>query len=263
MPMELFFRKFEAQCPDEEALNDLIIIHGLFGMSDNWVSIGKQLSERRRVIIPDMRNHGKSPHSKEFSIEAMVEDVKRLCSRLDCVDPIILGHSMGGRVAMKYALSYPDQLYKLIVADMSLRPAELKPVHWSILEIMESTPLHSMSSLKEIENYLTDRVPSQRLLWFVLKNIERSKSGFSWKLNHLVLKESLQKALPDLAEADEVYEQPCLFLKGGDSDYILPQDHAHIHEHFPMAIIETIDNAGHWLHADQPQEFVHLIKAFL
>lgn len=260
--MKLFKKVIEAKCGKEKAKTDLVIIHGLFGMSDNWVGIGKHLSEDRRVIIPDLRNHGRSPHSEEFSVDLMVEDIIELLDDLQSTNAIILGHSMGGRVAMRLALLHQDRVEKLIVADMSMRPPKLRPEHWMIFQTMKDAPLENMKSYKEIEEYLNKHIGSQRLVLFILKNINKTKSGYGWKLNFLSLMSSFEKEIKRLAK-DEVYDNPALFIRGGKSDYILEEDIDKINEHFPVSIIETIAGAGHWLHAEKPKEFIHLVESFL
>ncbi len=260
--MKLYRRIIEAQCPANEKENDLIIIHGLFGMSDNWLSIGKALSSKRRVIIPDLRNHGQSPHSDNFSTELMVEDIAEMLLDLNSNNPILLGHSMGGRVAMKYALSIPDGVSKLIVADMSLRPPKLREEHWAIFQSMKLAPIEQMHNFKEIELFLSQHIQSKRLTQFILKNIHRTKEGFRWKLNFMALMNSFEKSIPPLA-SEEIFDAPSLFVRGGNSDYILAEDYEAIYAHFPLAIIETIEGASHWLHADKPKEFIHIINSFL
>lgn len=260
--MKLYKRIIEAKCGIENAKSDLVIIHGLFGMSDNWVSIGRHLSADRRIIIPDLRNHGRSPHSDNFSVELMMEDLRELLKYLNSINPILLGHSMGGRLAMHYALNFPNDISRLIIADMSLRAPKLRPEHYAIFEIMKNTPLQSMNSIKEIELYFTEHIKIQRLALFILKNIKRTKDGFEWKLNFNALMQSFTQETSPI-DSNLTFEEPTLFLAAGNSDYIIPEDYDKIYEHFPMAIIETIDDASHWLHADKPKEFIHLVSAFL
>lgn len=260
--MKLYKKVIKAQCGNEKSKTDLVIIHGLFGMSDNWVGIGKQLSKERRVIIPDLRNHGRSPHSEEFSVDIMVEDLVELLNDLQSTNTIILGHSMGGRVAMRFALLYQNRVEKLIVADMSMRPPKLKPEHWMIFQTMKDAPIENMKSYKEIESYLSKHIASHRLVLFILKNINKTKDGYGWKLNFKSLMSSFEEEIGPLA-VDEVFDNPALFIRGGKSDYILDEDFDKINEHFPLTIKETIDGAGHWLHAEKPKEFIHLVKSFL
>jgi pimeloyl-ACP methyl ester carboxylesterase len=262
--MELFYRAFEVQTSPEKPQNPIVIIHGLFGMSDNWISIGKHLSSNRSVIIPDMRNHGNSPHTDEFSLELMVDDLDKLIEKLDIQNPILLGHSMGGHVVMKYAFTYPDKVSKLIVADMSLRAAKLRAEHWIIFDALTSAPISEMNSIKEIETYFMKTVGNEKLVKFILKNIHPTPKGYQWKLNHQGLAKSFrEKATKPVNEKDELYEGPTLFLKGGNSDYIRPEDHEEIYRHFPMTIMQTVDNAGHILHMEQAEQFLHLVKSFI
>ncbi len=260
--MKLYKKIIEAQCEQADVKTDLIIIHGLFGMSDNWISIGKQLSEERRVIIPDLRNHGRSPHSEEFSVDIMVEDIIELMDHLNSPKAIILGHSMGGRVGMRLALLHQNRVKKIIVADMSMRPPKLRAEHWLIFQTMKDAPIEKMKSYKEIESFLRKHITSQRLVLFILKNISKTNGVYSWKLNFKTLINSFEKEISPLVK-NEVYDGPALFIRGGKSDYILDEDIDKINEHFPLTILETIDGAGHWLHADKPKDFIHLVKSFL
>ncbi len=260
--MKLFNRIIEAKCGRENTKADLVIIHGLFGMSDNWVGIGKYFSKDRRVIIPDLRNHGRSPHSDNFSVDIMVNDIVELLDDMAINKAIILGHSMGGRVAMRLALLNQNRVSRLIVADMSMRQPKLRHEHWMIFETMRKAPIENMRSYKEIELFLRKHIDNQRLVLFILKNIRKTKEGYKWKLNYESLINSFEKETEILA-TDEIFDNPTLFIRGGRSDYILDEDIDTINNHFPLAIIETIDDAGHWLHADKPKEFMHLVESFI
>jgi pimeloyl-ACP methyl ester carboxylesterase len=169
---------------------------------------------------------------------------------------------MGGRVAMRLALLYQNRVEKLIVADMSMRPPKLRPEHWMIFQTMKEAPIENMKSYKEIELFLSKHINSQRLVLFILKNIKKTKSGYEWKLNFKSLMSSFEKEIGPLA-TDEVFDNPALFIRGGKSDYILEEDFDKINEHFPLTIMETIEGAGHWLHAEKPMEFMHLVESFL
>lgn len=260
--MKLFTKVIEAKCGKAKAKTDLVILHGLFGMADNWVSIGRQVSKDRRVIIPDLRNHGRSPHSQEFSVDIMVEDLVELLDDLESTVTIIMGHSMGGKVAMRFALLHQNRVEKLIVADMSMRPSKLKDEHWMIFKTMKDSPIENLKSYTEIEDLISKYIAGQRLVLFIMKNIKKTKTGYGWKLNFKALMSSFEKEMEPLAK-DEVFDNPALFIRGGKSDYILDEDFDKINRHFPVNIIETIDGAGHWLHADNPEEFIHLVESFI
>ena len=254
--MKLFYREFG------EGDQYLIILHGLFGMSDNWVGLAKKFAETHHVIIPDLRNHGRSPHSDEFSLELMIADLDELFDDLEIKNPILLGHSMGGRLAMNYCLATPNKVSKLIVADMSLRKGKLRPEHKAILGALSLVNLSNKKSYAEIEKALARFVKNKRRLQFVLKNIIRTEKGFVWKLNPGALIKNIGNVMPEL-KTESRFTKPTLFIRGGTSDFVLEKDEPAIYEHFPNAKIETIEGASHWLHADNPKEFARLVNNLL
>ncbi len=254
--MELFYREFGS------GDNYLIILHGLFGMSDNWVGLARRFAKTHHVIIPDARNHGRSPHSPDFNIELMMDDLNELFNKLNIKTVSLLGHSMGGRVSMNYTLAFPERVNKLIVADMSLRKGKLRPEHKAILGALSLVNLSNKKSYSEIEKALSRFVKNERRLKFILKNIIKTENGFIWKLNPKGLVKNIGNVMPEL-KTERRYHKPTLFIRGGASDFILEKDEAAIYEHFPDAKIETIEGASHWLHADNPDEFTRLVMEFL
>jgi len=254
--MELFYREFGS------GDKHLVILHGLFGMSDNWVGLARKFSETHHVIVPDARNHGRSPHSPEFSIELMIDDLNELFEKLNIQTTALLGHSMGGRVAMNYALAFPERVNKLIVADMSLRKGKLRPEHKAILGALSLVNLSNKKSYTEIERALSRFVKNKRRLQFILKNIIKTEDGFVWKLNPKGLIKNIGNVMPEL-KTPQRYNKPTLFIRGGASDFVLEKDEPAIYEHFPNAKIETMEGASHWLHSDNPTEFARLVMTFL
>ncbi|MCK5856515.1 MAG: alpha/beta fold hydrolase [Bacteroidales bacterium] len=254
--MELFYREYGS------GDNYLIILHGLFGMSDNWAGLARKYSETHHVIVPDARNHGRSPHSPEFSLELMMDDLNELFEKLDIKNVSILGHSMGGRVAMNYALTYPKRVNKLIVADMSLKKGKLRPEHKAILGALSLVNLSNKKSYAEIEKALSRFVNDKRRLQFVLKNIIRTENGFVWKLNPGSLVRNIGNVMPELKTTNR-YTKPTLFIRGGASDFVLEKDEPAIYEHFPNADIQTMEGASHWLHSDNPELFSSIVLDFL
>jgi len=254
--MELFYREFGS------SNQTLVILHGLFGMSDNWVGLAKKFAETHHVVVPDLRNHGRSPHSPEFSLELMIEDLDELFQKLNIKNPILLGHSMGGRLAMNYCLESPEKVSKLIVADMSLRKGKLRPEHKAILGALSLVNLSNKKSYAEIERALSRFVKNKRRLQFVLKNIIKTDKGFVWKLNPGALVKNIGNVMPELVSENR-YTSPTLFIRGGASDFVLEKDEAAIYEHFPNARIATMEGASHWLHADNPEEFARLVNEIL
>ncbi|RLD65532.1 MAG: alpha/beta hydrolase [Bacteroidetes bacterium] len=254
--MNLFYREYGT------GDKYLIILHGLFGMSDNWVGLAKKFAETHHIIIPDLRNHGLSPHSSDFSISLILEDLDTLFLKLGIVNPVLLGHSLGGRIAMNYCLENEGKVPKLIVADMSLKAGKLRPEHEAIMGAINSIELSKMHSISDIETELFKTISNTRRVQFVLKNIKRIETGYGWKLNFKSLINHIPDIMPEL-KSNNRYESPSLFIRGGASDYILKEDEAAIFKHFPNANIETIEGASHWLHADNPQKFVKLVTDFL
>lgn len=260
--MQLFSRVIEAKCLQCQAKEDLIIIHGLFGMSDNWVGIAQELSKERRVIIPDLRNHGRSPHSDDFNLELNINDLHELIIEHKCINPILLGHSLGGRIAMRYALTHTAEISKVIIADMSMRPAQLKPEHIALFRIMKNTSLENAKSYEEVKEILSKKIKKRRLILFLLKNIKKNKDGFCWKLNFLSIMQLFEQE-PEAIATNEVFNGESLFIRGGNSDYLLDSDFEEIENHFPKAKLQTIEDASHWIHADKPLEFIEVVSSLI
>jgi pimeloyl-ACP methyl ester carboxylesterase len=255
--MNLFYREYGT-----EHEQHLIILHGLFGMSDNWIGHAKAFARQYHVVVPDMRNHGQSPHSDDFSFELMAEDLKKLMAKLEIEHCVLLGHSMGGRLAMNFSLDYPERVDKLIVADMSLRKGKIRPEHRAILSVLSLLKLSDKKNYGEIDESLKRFISNERRRQFVLKNIVHTSEGFKWKINPGALVRNIDKIMPEL-KSEKRYTKAALFIRGGASDYILDTDIPAIKEHFPQARIETIEGASHWLHADNPMAFRQLVQEFL
>ena len=257
--MKLFYRVYQAQCSADKAKQDIIILHGLFGISDNWVGFARQFSKHNRVIIPDLRNHGQSPHSDSFEQDDLVQDLYNLISETKSKTPILLGHSLGGRIAMRFDLLYPKLISKLIVVDMSLRSVRKKPEHTAIINVMRNFPLDKMQSLQQIKDYIAQHIKHDKLIKVVLKNIRKTDDGFEWKVYFKPLIELFNKDSEPLANK-EIFEKEALFIRGGNSDYVMDSDIAKIKEHFPNSEIKTIEGASHWVQADKPLEFIKLVN---
>jgi len=250
----LFFRNFGSGYP-------LIILHGLFGASDNWISIGKMLAERYEVFIPDQRNHGRSFKSNDFNYEVMVKDLLKFISINGITNPSIMGHSMGGKVAMKFAIDHTEKLNKLIVVDIA--PKYYPVSHQQILAGMLSLNLNAISSRKEADQVLAKYVIQHQIRQFLLKNLTRTTDGkFEWKINLGVINDNIEVIGREI-DPGEKFDGATLFIDGDDSDYIREEDHALIAAMFPNSKIENIANAGHWIHAEQPQKFSQVVLDFL
>lgn len=252
--MKLFYRKFGDGKP-------LLILHGLFGASDNWVTIGKRLAEKYEVIIPDLRNHGQSPHSDEWQYDAMAEDVFDLTARLGLKKISLIGHSMGGKVGMTLASKYPELLEKLVVVDIA--PRKYPVQHRNILDGLLSIDLQSVSSRKEAEDQLSKYVPEPGVRQFLLKNLDRSSDrGFKWKLNLKVINDHIE-GIGTATIPDQEVKIPAMFVRGINSHYVSDEDILEIRNYFSASVIESIGNAGHWVHAEQPEAFIRTVMDFL
>ncbi len=238
----------------------IIILHGLLGSLDNWATIGKALGDTYQVYLVDQRNHGKSPHDADFTYMAMVSDLEEFISEHDLDKPIIIGHSMGGKAAMRFAVAHPDQVRALVVVDIA--PKYYPVHHEKILEGLRAIPVSDLKSRGEAEEILGKYIKDAGERQFLLKNLHRESSGFSWKMNLDVIEkhiENVGEALPENSQ----YDGPVLFVKGGDSDYIGDNDRALIKAHFPASMLVSIDEAGHWVHAAQPDAFLETLQFFL
>lgn len=239
----------------------MLILHGIFGTSDNWQTFGKQLSENYQVFLIDQRNHGLSPHSDDFNYPLMAEDIHEFIQQHQLSSPIVLGHSMGGKAAMFYAVAYPEEFDKLIVVDIAPRAY---PVHHQhILDAMSAVDLEGASSRGEVEDQMKPHLSNRGVRQFLMKNLKREDdSTFSWKLNLPSIRQNIEK-VGVAVEADAPVERPVLFIRGAQSDYIQPDDELLIHQIFPQAQVSTIEKAGHWVHAEQPEALYNEITQFL
>lgn len=239
-----------------------VILHGFLGMSDNWKTLGTRFSEKGyEVHMLDQRNHGRSFHSDDFNYELLVADLKGYCDQHKLEDIVLLGHSMGGKVAMAFATQYPDCVAKLIVADIAPR---FYPVHHDqILEGLAALDFTQLKSRGEADTALSAYVDHKGIRQFLLKNLYWKEKGLlALRLNIEVLQatvEEIGEALPTQAK----FDKDTLFLRGDKSEYISTSDGGLIKTHFPKAHIVTISNAGHWLHAENPDEFYDATMNFI
>ncbi len=239
----------------------LIILHGLFGSLDNWLSLGKQFAEYFSVYLVDQRNHGRSLHSSEWSYGVMAEDLHDFMDEQGIFQAHLLGHSMGGKTVMTFASLYPERVDRLVVADMGIK---LYPRHHEeVLEAIFAIDLASLETRQEAEATLTEHLSDQVIIQFLLKNLGRDQNKhFQWKFNAQVIRDRYDEVLRPI-EFDHPHEGPTLFLTGGKSHYVQPKDHESIQELFPRAIFTNLSDAGHWLHAEQPEAFFAEVQRFL
>jgi len=252
--MQLFYRETGQGLP-------LIILHGLFGSSDNWASVAKRIGEYYKVYTVDQRNHGQSPKSEEFTYTAMAEDLKTFIEENDIKDPVVLGHSMGGKTAMTFALKYPELLRKLIVVDIAPKAYPLH--HETILEGLNSVKLNQVRSRKDADVALSNYISELGIRQFLLKNLYRNEEGsFDWRINLPVITEKIANVGEEM-QTDESFNKPTLFIRGEASNYVLDEDQENIKALFTRAQVKTIRNAGHWVHAEQPEPFVKMLLEFI
>ena len=257
--MELFCRKIGEGQP-------LIILHGLYGSSDNWLPIAKMLADYFTVYIPDLRNHGKSFHSDTHTYEAITNDIYLLIQKEKIQKTSILGHSMGGKAAVFCAKYFPELINKIVVADISPFPYNLNENsidHYYILSSLQKINLTNCSKYADIEKELLIFFDDERLRNFLQKNVKKERDGkMKWLINLPVLVNSLSEIFKGIDNNDKI-EIPFLFIKGENSNYISKNDEKQINDVFLNYKIETISNAGHWLHAEQPEKFISIVKKWL
>ncbi len=254
--MKLFYRQFGNGEP-------VIILHGLFGLSDNWVTHGKRLAEKLSVWLPDLRNHGQSPHSPTFNYHAMADDLREFIEDHQLENPIIIGHSMGGKVAMQFTLDNPDVVSKLIVVDISPVKYPDRDAHFTIISAMMSINFDGIHSRQEVDDLLKSRISEDSTRQFIMKSLYRkTKNTFDWRLNLSAINNNMDYIFSGI-ESNGIFDKPVLFIKGGLSDYIQDNHIPQIKQFFPNAKIITIEKAGHWVHADAPQEVCEIFSDFL
>ncbi|MDF9800922.1 esterase [Catalinimonas alkaloidigena] len=241
----------------------LIILHGIFGTSDNLQTFGKQLAEQYQVFLIDQRNHGASPHSDEFNYEVMAEDLYAFIKKHKLEEVIVLGHSMGGKVAMFFAAQYPELFEKLVVVDIAPRAYPVH--HQQILEALSAVKIDEISSRKEAEEQMKPYIADFGVRQFLLKNLKRSddNKGFAWKLNLPVIKHNIERIGEGLDESKYKVEKPTLFVRGAKSNYITQEDEKLIKDIFPSSKVVTVENAGHWVHAEQTEKLFQEVSKFL
>lgn len=234
-------------------------MHGVFGMGDNWQTLGRKWSEEYEVHLLDMRNHGRSPHSDEFSYELMSDDLLAYMDEHHMDKARILGHSMGGKVAMLFAVFNPDRVEKMVVADIAPKPYE--PHHQKILEALQGLDLENIDSRNEADEQFKIQEPGVKQ--FLLKSLYwKEKGQMAWRFNLPVIAREIEKVGEELP-AQAIFYGPALFIRGGNSWYIKDEDMEQIQSHFPEAKLETVEGAGHWLHAEKPKDFFQKTDDFL
>lgn len=253
--MDLFYNQYGESGPP------LIVLHGLLGESGNWHTLSRTAFQTVATVYAlDQRNHGRSPHTEEMDYPSMAEDVHRFIDRHDLDGASLLGHSMGGKTAMQVALSYPEDVERLIVADMA--PKAYPPRHEHLLDALDQIDPSNYDRREDIDAALAEDVSSWPIRQFLLKNLDYDGEQYSWRVNLDAIRrnyDQINAALP----RDGTFEGPALFVRGGQSEYLDEEDLPDIRARFPAAELVTIEEAGHWVHADAPDAFADVVMDFL
>jgi len=240
----------------------VLILHGLFGSGSNWKTIAKQLADKFKVLIVDLRNHGNSDHADSMSYKEMADDVSNLFDTIGLDKANIISHSMGGKTAMVLALNYPSLIKRLLIVDIA--PVDYTSDYHPLIAALDSLPLDKLTNLNEASELLRESIPEHGLRQFLLQNLVRDSVGFRWRINLPVIKSYLKEIISFPQDITiNPFQGPVRFLAGSNSDYIQSEHHDKIDKLFPKATIHSVKDAGHWLHVDQPAEFLRETVSFL
>ncbi|MEN0004603.1 MAG: alpha/beta fold hydrolase [Bacteroidota bacterium] len=239
----------------------LVVLHGLFGMLDNWQTLAKRFAQHHTVYLVDQRNHGRSPHASPMDYPTMAEDLHDFLVDKWIHHAHILGHSMGGKTAMEFALQYPDMVDQLIVVDIA--PKAYQGGHQVIFDALLALDLSQVKSRSDASTFLESRIEEVGVRQFLLKNLSRAKEGgYRWKMNLPVIHEHYPSILATI-EPDRTFEGETLFIRGGQSNYVQANDFPTISSFFPKAQVVTVEQAGHWVHAEAPEALLQHVSTFL
>ena len=240
-----------------------VLLHGLFGMLDNWQTLARRWAETHEVILVDLPNHGRSPHTDRFDYPSMAEAVAELLEHLGHDQVILLGHSMGGKVAMQAALNYPDLVEKLIVVDMT--PRQYRRGHDDVFSALNALNPAELNDRKEAAALMATHVSDPGVQLFLLKNLTRDTKtgGYRWRMNLPVIEAGYDNLISPVGNFGDSYAGPALFIRGSKSGYVRDNDIEYIELLFPAAELVTIEGAGHWVHAEQPELLFEAVGQFL
>ena len=239
----------------------MVLLHGLFGSMENLGGIARLLQPHFTLHMLDLRNHGRSPHHGQMNYACMAEDVRGYLDSAGLDQTHVLGHSMGGKTAMQLALSYPERMLQVIVADIA--PVQYSHHHDSILQGLSMIDPASLLSRQQADDILKPLVPEIAIRQFLLKNlVKQSSGGFQWRMNLHAIRDQYPHIIAGQTSS-KPFTGPVLFIKGGQSDYIIPQYREHTAGLFPNAEVKVIPNTGHWLHAEKPELFARVVKRFM
>lgn len=239
----------------------LLVFHGLFGMLDNWGSFGKEMGEFFPVHLIDLRNHGKSFHSSEMSHDDLANDILQYMDFHHLETCNLLGHSLGGKAVMQFAVKFPLKVQKLIVVDIS--PKAYPPHHQGIIKALQSVDFQLLNTRQEVEEILHQYIPEKSVIQFLTKNLYWTEDKkLNWRFNLQTLADKYSEFVSNAIKFG-VFTGDTLFISGAKSNYILPQDEFQIKQQFPNSSIVKIKNAGHWVQAENPKDFGEVVKDFL
>lgn len=238
----------------------MVILHGVFGSSDNWQTLGRYFAEWCKVYLVDLRDHGFSPHSDSLNLDAMAGDLMELVVDEGIEEMDLIGHSMGGKVAMRFAQLHPKLLGTLIVVDMTPKRYEMR--HGELIEALKGLDLDKIEGRKDADEKLAERIPDLGVRQFLLKNLHRKgQNAWEWKMNLPLIERDLPKINEPLEE--QSVDIPTYFIRGGRSDYIDDDDEPLLKRYFPKAELKTVDGSGHWVHAEAPKAFYQIVEDLL
>ncbi len=237
----------------------LILLHGLFGSADNWGTVANHFATCYQVISVDLRNHGRSPHHDEQNYSVMAEDLLKLCDALALDSTQLLGHSMGGKVAMQFAAHYPERVDKLIIVDMAIR--SYADVQTYLIDAMMAVDLSVMRNRRDVDLALSSTINNPRVRQFLLMNLVNHNGHLAWRI-HLSALKANYPAIRQAVCASTQFDKPSLFIRGEHSDYVRDEDVEQIKTRFTQAEFVSLPT-GHWVHAEQPQAFIETVAEFL
>jgi esterase len=253
--MELNYKTFG------DSGSPVLILHGILGSLDNWQTIARKLGEKFKVFTIDQRNHGRSFHSEEMDYFLLAGDIVEFCRQQDLQKVTIIGHSMGGKAAMLLALEHPELIRQLIIVDIA--PVYYDGGHEEILLAMAEAPLTTTDKREDIDNFLKPRIHNFGVRQFILKNLTRKENGaFEWKCNLEAIRKHYTM-LMEFPDTGKTFPGETHFIKGEQSGYITAENWEQCLTYFPRAVLHTINYAGHWVHADNPEAFLETILSVL
>ncbi|QIG88212.1 alpha/beta fold hydrolase [Chryseobacterium sp. POL2] len=246
---------------EDKSGTPLLVLHGLFGMLDNWGSFGKEFGELMPTHLLDLRNHGRSFHSQSMTHDDLANDIMNYMQAHHIEKVYLLGHSLGGKAVMQCAINFPEKVEKLIVVDIS--PKAYPPHHQGIIKALQTVDFSKVESRHDVEEVLKQYIPETFVIQFLMKNLYwNDDKKLDWRFNLQTLADNYTEFVSNAIKFG-VYNGPTLFIKGSKSNYILPQDDFLIKQQFPNSSLAEIANAAHWVQANNPVDFATAVKTFL